>query len=189
MLCFLRQRDEVFDSVQALEVSAGGFGSPKPLLCFPSAERQEEQGKLVNVFELMWFVSSYHHGRAEVLCPVTCLTAWWRSLWSAQVSYTKLLLECGLGGTPGTASSEQRQPVHQPCPLPGGGLHHHSSHLPGLLPACATTPDWRGTRAPVQAPESSHKRGMKPPVLSGSLKQGQLSSQPVHAASVDLFTA
>lgn len=49
------------------------------------------------MLELMWFVSSYHHERAEVLCPVTCLTAWWRSLWSAQVSYRKLLLACGLG--------------------------------------------------------------------------------------------
>lgn len=98
MLCFLQQRGEkVFDSVQVLEVSAGDFGSPKPLLCFPSAEGQEEQGRLVNVFELTWFVSSYHHERAEVLCPVTCLTAWWRSLWSAQVSYRKLLLACGLG--------------------------------------------------------------------------------------------
>lgn len=54
MLCFLRQRDEkVFDSVQALQGSAGDFGSPKPLLCFPSAERLEKQGRLVNVFELM----------------------------------------------------------------------------------------------------------------------------------------
>lgn len=103
----------------------GDFGSPKPLLCIPSAERQEEQGRLVNVLELMWFVPSYHHERAEVLCPVDCLAAWWRSLWSAQVSYRKLLLECGLWGTPGTAPFEQRQPVHQPCPLPGG-LHHHS---------------------------------------------------------------
>lgn len=148
------------------------------------------QGRLVNVLELMWFVPSYHHEWAEVLCPVTCLTAWWRSLWSAQVSYRKLLLDCGLGGTPGTGPFEQRQPVHQPCPLNwGGGLHHHCPHLPGLLPACATTPGWRGPRAPAQAPDSSHKRGVKPPAVSGSLKQGQLSSQPAHAASVDLFTA
>lgn len=188
MLCFLWQWDEVFDSVQALEVSAGDLGSPKHLLCFPSAERQDEQGRLVNVLELMWLVPSYHHERAEFLCPVTCLTAWWRSLWSAQVRYRKLLPDCEVGGTPGTAPFEQKQPVHQPCPLPGG-LHHHSPHFPGLLPACATTPSWRGTRAPAQAPASSHRRGMKPPVVSGSLKQGQLSSQPAHAASVDLFTA
>lgn len=191
MLCFFQQQGEkVFDSVQALEVSAGDFGSPVPLLCFPSAERQEEQGKLINVFELMWFVSAYHHESAVVLCAVTCLTAWWRSLWPAQVRYRKLLLECGLGGTPGTAPVEQRQPAQQPCPLPGGQkLHHHSPHLPGLLPACATTPGRRHTRAPVQAPESSQKRGMKPPIVSGSLKQGQLSSQPAYAASVSLFTA
>lgn len=112
--------------------------------------------------------------------PVTCcLTAWWRSLRSAQVSYRKLLLEPGLGRLPGLSLLEQRQPIHQPCPLPHGQEHVPLlPPLPGLLPACAAAPGWGGMRDPVQALESSHERGMRPPVISGSLKQGQLSSQP-----------
>lgn len=154
-----------------------------PLLCFPSAKRQEEQRRLFNVFELMWFVSSYHHERAEILCPVTGLTAWWRSLWSAQVSYRKLLLECGLGGTPGTAPFEQRQSVHQPCPLPGGRSY---TTIPPISLGCSTSPGWRGTST---GSREQPRKGNEAPVLSGSLKQGRLSSPAAHAASVGLFTA
>lgn len=129
--------------------------------------------------ELMWLVSC-HHKKAEVLCSVTCcLAVWWRSLWLARVSYRKLLLEPGLGGLPGLPPFEQRQPIPQPCPLPGGQEHAPLLPLvPGLLPACATAPGWGGTRDPAQVPENSHKRRMRPPRISGSLKQGQLSSQP-----------
>lgn len=107
------------------------------------------------MFELMCFVSSYHHERAEVLCPVTCLTAWWRSLWSAQVSYRKLLLACGLGALLGLPHLN-RGSLSTSLALSLGATPPFLPS-PWAAPACATSPGWRGTRAPVQAPESSHQ--------------------------------
>lgn len=65
--------DKASDSVQALEVSAEDFGQSSGSLsqspsCLPSAEGQEEQGRLP---EFTWLVSSCHNERAEVLCPLT----------------------------------------------------------------------------------------------------------------------
>lgn len=87
----------------------------------------------------------------------------------------KLLLDCGLGGTPGTAPLN-RGSLSTSLALCLGGY----TTIPPISLGCATTPGWRGTRAPAQAPDSSHRRGVEPPVVSGSLKQGQLCGVSQH---------